>query len=103
MTKRMAALAALLVLPLVLGACSSEDTVSADDIAKAAESDASAGGSEVEVTCEDDLEAEVGASTTCEFSGTDNAGEEAEGEVLMTIEEIDGNTAAFSSEFEYAE
>jgi len=103
MTKRTAALAALLIVPLALGACSSDKTISGDDVAEQAEENASAGGADVDVTCDDDIEGKVGEEITCDFSGSDNGGVEAEGTVIASVEEVDDDSASLSFEFVYAD
>jgi hypothetical protein len=98
--KKTAGLITIALVSLTTAACSfsfgSSDEVSASKLEEqvAAELEAQNPDAGVNVECEDGVEAEEGAQTTCSFST--EAGDE--GEVLVTVDEVDGSTVSFSTE-----
>jgi len=85
---------------MTLAACSfgagSTESVSADDVAEgAADALEEQVGARPDVTCPDDLEAEVGAETRCTLSVT---GDDQEYGVTVTVTSVEGDTANFDVE-----
>ncbi len=85
---------ALLVLPVLLAtACGGSGALSAEEVATRAEDSLEAQvGTRPDITCPDELPAEVGAEARCTLTVD---GDPAEYGVTVTITSVDGDTAAF--------
>ena len=89
---------ALLAIPflLALAACSSTSVLTADTVAESAEDALEEQiGARPDITCPDDLEAEVGAETRCTLTGGDDPTEYG---VTVTVTSVDGDNANFDVE-----
>jgi hypothetical protein len=94
-SRRLRLLLATTVLALGLGACGS-GSLSADDVAEGAEDALETQvGARPDVTCPEDLEAEVGAETRCILTAGDDPTEYG---VTVTVTSVEGDTANFDVE-----
>jgi hypothetical protein len=91
-SRRLRLLAVTPLLALTLAACSSSD-LTADDVAQGAEDALEAEvGARPDISCPDDLPAEVGATTRCTLSA---GGDPQKYGVTVTVTQVDGTTAHF--------
>ena len=93
MFRRLPLLAAVPVLLAGLGACGGTGTLSAKEVATKAEDALEAQvGTRPDITCPEDLDATVGAKTTCTLTAGDDP---AEYGVTVTVTSVDGDSAKF--------
>jgi hypothetical protein len=99
-SRRLRLLLAAPLLALALAACGSDEsdraTLAAEDVAEGAEEALEAQiGARPDISCPDDLAAEVGATTRCTLAVE---GDPEEYGVTVTVTSVDGDTADFGIE-----
>ena len=93
MSRRLPQLAIVPVLLIGLSACGGTATLSSDEVAtKAEDALEQQVGTRPDVSCPEDVKAEVGATTRCTLTAGDDPTEYG---VSIKVQEVDGNNAKF--------